>query len=111
VNGSDAPVSSRDPMPFASRQQALWRSNGEIVLNADQRIDIDSAIRAFTINGAKLFGHDDTVGSIEDGKKADIIALSQNIVELAQSGRYPEISETEVTLTVFDGNVVFEQQH
>lgn len=110
VNGSDAPVGGRDPMPFASLQQALWRSNGEVVLNANQRIDIDSAVRAFTINGAKLFGHDETVGSIEVGKKADIIALSQNIVDLAESGRYSEISKTEVTLTVFDGNVVFDQQ-
>ena len=108
VNGSDAPVGGRDPMPFASLQQAVYRGNGEVVLNGDQRIDIHSAIRAFTINGARLFGHDDTVGSIEVGKKADIIALSQNIVELADSGREAEIAQTQVTLTVFNGKIVHE---
>lgn len=108
VNGSDAPVGSRDPMPFTSLQQAVYRSDGDVVLNKAQRIDIHSAIAAFTVNGARLFGHDDEVGTIEVGKKADIIALSQNIVELAESGRPEEIAETEVTLTIFDGRVTFE---
>jgi predicted amidohydrolase YtcJ len=109
VNGSDAPVGGRDPMPFASLQQAVYRGNGEVVLNEDQRIDIHSAIRAFTINGAKLFGHDEMVGTLEAGKKADIIALSQNIVDLAKSGRENEIGDTAVTLTIFNGNVVYER--
>jgi predicted amidohydrolase YtcJ len=109
VNGSDAPVGGRDPIPFVSLQQAVSRSNGEVVLNENQRIDIHSAIEAFTINGARLFGHDDAVGSIEVGKKADIIALSQNIVELAETGRPHEISGTEVTLTIFDGRIVHDK--
>ena len=106
VNGSDAPVGSRDPMPFVSLQQAIYRSDGEVVLNEAQRIDVHSAIEAFTINGARLMGHDDRVGSLEVGKKADIIALDRNIVELAESGRPEQIGETTVTLTIFDGDVV-----
>ena len=109
VNGSDAPVGSRDPMPFVSLQQAVYRSDGEVVMNEAQRIDIHSAIAAFTINGARLFGHDDSVGSIEVGKKADIIALSQNIVELADGGAPEEISNTEVTLTLFDGRITHDR--
>jgi hypothetical protein len=109
VNGSDAPVGSRDPMPFSSLQQAVYRGNGEVILNADQRIDIHSAIAAFTLNGAKLMRHDDKLGSIETGKTADLIVLSQNIVKLAENGEPYKIGDTEVTLTVFDGNVVYEQ--
>lgn len=109
VNGSDAPVGNRDPMPFASLQQAVTRSNGEVVMNAAQRVDIHSAIAAFTINGAKLFGHDAKLGSLEVGKIADIIALDQNIVDLANNGRAADIGSTKVTLTVFDGGVVFER--
>lgn len=70
--------------------------------------EIVSAIAAFTINGAKLFDHDGTVGSIEVGKKADIIALNRNVVELAETGRASEIGTTEVTLKIFDGEIVFE---
>ena len=109
VNGSDAPVGNRDPMPFASLQQAVTRSNGDVVLNEDQRIDIHSAIAAFTINGAKLFGHDDRLGSIEVGKTADIIVLNQNIVELAENGDAHKISETGVEMTIFDGRIVYER--
>ena len=108
VNGSDAPVSNRNPVPFSSLQQAITRSNGDVVLNENQRVDVHSAIAAFTINGAKLFGHEDKLGSIEVGKTADIIALSQNIVELADQGRAQEIADTAVVMTVFDGRVVYE---
>ncbi len=109
VHGSDAPVDSRDPRPMENLQQAIFRSNGETVLNEAQRIDIHSAIAAFTINGARLMGHDDMLGSIEIGKTADLIVLSQNIVELAEGGEPYRIGETKVTMTLFDGNVVYEQ--
>jgi len=109
VNGSDAPVGSRDPMPFASLGQAITRSNGELVMNESERIDVHSAIAAFTINGARLFGHDDRLGSIEAGKTADIIVLNQNIVELAEAGRPAQINATQVTMTVFDGEIVYER--
>ena len=109
VNGSDAPVGNRDPMPFSSLQQAVYRGNGEMILNENQRIDVHSAIAAFTINGARLFGHDDRLGSIEVGKTADIIAISQNIVDLADAGRANEIGGTKVTMTVFDGRVIYER--
>lgn len=110
VNGSDAPVGSRDPMPFVSLQQSIFRSDGELVMNADERIDVHSAIAAFTINGARLFGHDDKFGSIEVGKTADIIAVDQNIVALAEGGEPYKIGETGVLLTVFDGRVVYERE-
>lgn len=109
VNGSDAPVGSRDPMPFASLQQSVYRSDGTLVMNAEERIDIHSAIAAFTRNGAKLFGHADRLGIIQAGKTADIIAISQNIVELADRGEPQRIGDTRVTLTIFDGKVVYEQ--
>ena len=109
VNGSDAPVGSRDPMPFASLQQALYRSDGDVVLNEAERIDVHSAIAAFTINGARLMTHDDRLGSIETGKIADLIVLSQNIVELAEKGEIHKIGDTEVTTTIFDGKVVYAQ--
>jgi len=109
VNGSDAPVGSRNPMPLVSLQHAITRGNDGVALNPKESIDIHSAIAAFTINGAKLFGHEQQVASIEAGKIADIIVLDQNIVELADSGQPERIGETRVKMTVFDGKVVFER--
>ena len=53
-------------------------------------------------------GHEDVLGSIEVGKKADLIALSQNIVLLSETGATNRIADTQVTLTVFDGNIIFD---
>jgi predicted amidohydrolase YtcJ len=109
VHGSDAPVDTRDPRPFENLLQSIYRSNGEAVMNADQRLDIDSAIRAFTINGARLFGHADRLGSIEVGKIADLVAIDRNLVTLANSPDIEDIAGTQVMLTVFEGRVIYER--
>lgn len=67
-------------------------------------------LAAYTINGARLMGHDNKLGSIEVGKIADLIVLNQNIVNLAQNGQADRIGETQVDMTIFDGNVVFERE-
>jgi mannose-6-phosphate isomerase-like protein (cupin superfamily) len=108
VAGSDAPVDTRDPRPFVNIQQAVTRDSETGTFNADQRIDIHAAIAAYTINGAKLFGHQERLGSIEVGKKADLIVLDRNLVELAEAGRANEIGKTQVRLTIFDGKVIYE---
>lgn len=109
VHGSDAPVGSRDPMPLVSLQQAVTRGNDGVVLNPKESLDIHSAIAAFTINGARLMGHQDELGSIAAGKIADIIVLDHNIVELAEGGHPELIGNTKVEMTLFDGRVVYER--
>jgi len=112
MGGSDAPVGSRDPLTFASIEQAISRSDGQFVLNPNERLDIHEAIAAYTINGAKYFGKSDELGSIETGKIADLIVLDRNIVELSK-GDYDTaagIAETQVEMTIFDGNIVYQKQ-
>lgn len=106
--GSDAPVDTRDPIPFVSMEQALTRAEGDRVLNASQRIGIHDALEAYTINGARLLSHDEQLGSIEPGKLADLIVLDQNVVELAEQGAADRISDTKVLLTIFDGRIVYD---
>ncbi len=45
-------------------------------------VDAHQAIRMATINGAKALGMDDTVGSLEIGKAADMIAIDFSAIEL-----------------------------
>ncbi|MBW2495409.1 MAG: amidohydrolase family protein [Deltaproteobacteria bacterium] len=108
IAGSDAPVDTRDPRPFVNIQQAVTRDSAVGTFNADQRIDIHEAIAAYTINGAEFFGHQERLGSIEVGKKADLIAIDRNLIELADAGRAGEIGETRVVLTIFDGKAIYE---
>jgi hypothetical protein len=107
VHGSDAPVGTRKPIPLVNLQMAVTRGS-EVALNPKEAIDVHQAIAALTINGARLFKHQDRLGSIEVGKIADLVVLDQNIVALAENDEAGRISETQVLLTVFNGKVVFE---
>ena len=109
VAGSDAPVDTRDPRPFVNIAQAVTRAGADgSVLNAAHAIDILDAIDAYTINGARLFGHDAQTGSLEVGKLADLTVVDRDLISLAGSGAAQEISEAGVMMTLFEGQVVFE---
>ena len=114
TGGSDAPVDQRDPAPFLHIEQAITRDMEDQpdvpALNADERIDIHSALAAYTINSARAMSQAEKLGSLEVGKLADLVVVDQDVVALAESGRAHEISETQVLLTLFEGKVVFEQE-
>jgi predicted amidohydrolase YtcJ len=60
------------------------------------------AIAAYTIGGATMLGIENEVGTIEVGKKANLILLSQNLFEIDPG----EIPRTKVLGTMFDGQIV-----
>ncbi len=70
----------------------------------EERITVEEAIRAYTINNAKAALEDDIRGSIEAGKLADITVFDRNLLAIPHG----EILEAEVLMTIVDGKVVFE---
>ena len=48
------------------------------VLYAEERVDRDTMIAAYTINGAKALGMDKEIGTVEVGKLADFVILEEN---------------------------------
>lgn len=79
---------------------------GRILGPEDQVLTLAEAVKAYTLGGAKMLGIEDQVGSIEVGKKADMILLSQNLFEIDPD----EIPQTEVLATMFDGRIVYNVQ-
>lgn len=70
----------------------------------EQKIDLEEAIRAYTIEGARATFDGDVRGSIRVGKRADLVVLDRNLFTVP-----PEtLLETEVELTMIDGRIVFE---
>ena len=67
-------------------------------------VGVEEAIRMMTINAASAMGIDEGVGSIEVGKMADVIILTNDIL-----GADPEtaIAANEVSATMIDGAVEY----
>ena len=107
VGGSDYFVTSIDPL--LAIEVALTRqdpdTNGGPSLNADESVDLETMIAAYTINGAYQMALDDVQGSIEVGKRADLVVLDRNLFDIPAS----EISEATVLMTIFDGRTVYER--
>jgi predicted amidohydrolase YtcJ len=86
----------------AITRQDPWTNDG-LHLNEDESVDLATMIDAYTINGAYQMKLDDVQGSIEVGKRADLVVLDRNLFEIAAS----EISEASVVMTIFDGKIVY----
>ena len=88
---------------------ALWAvvarkdaDTGEVI-TPDQRISREDALRALTINAAYLSFDEDKKGSIELGKLADLVVLSDDLFAVPED----QIREIEVVMTMVDGKVVY----
>lgn len=105
--GSDWSIDEMDP--FLAIEVALTRQNpftdSGPALNVGERIDLDTALRAYTFNVAYAMGLEREVGSIEVGKRADLVVLDRNLFEIPAYS----ISEANALLTMIDGEVVFER--
>ena len=77
---------------------------GSRLLNEDERLDLETALEAYTINGAFLMQQEDITGSIEVGKFADLVVLEENLFEVKSS----QIGEVKVLMTMFDGEIIYQ---
>ncbi len=69
----------------------------------EERIDVETALRAYTINNAYAAFEEAIKGSISPGKLADIVVLDRNIFEIDPM----EIKDAQVTMTVLGGEVIY----
>lgn len=73
------------------------------VYGADEAITREEAIRAYTATGAYLNFEEDIKGSIEPGKFADMIVLSDDILSVTDE----QIMDIQVLGTYVDGKLVY----
>jgi predicted amidohydrolase YtcJ len=115
------------PDPFVAMQQAVirrvWRSPAtsgipggsldgagqggavetQTVYEPQERVSVQTAVDAYTRGGAYAAAHDDQVGTLEPGKAADLIVLSQDVFQVEPD----EIAKTRVRTTLVGGKVVY----
>jgi len=71
----------------------------------EQRLTIEEAIRAYTLNNAWAAFEENIKGSIKEGKLADLVVLDRDILSRPSE----EMLQTEVLFTFFDGRIVYEK--
>ena len=103
VGGSDWDVSSYNP--FCAFQTAVTRTGGkgQKPLNIEERIPLTTAVDAYTINAAFAMKQDATTGSLEVGKRADLVVLDRDIFTVDPD----TIADTKVLATYLDGRLVY----
>jgi predicted amidohydrolase YtcJ len=106
--GSDWPVVTLSPWPglqnAVTRQTTEGEPEGGWI--PSERIGLADAIKGYTLNAAFAGHRENTEGSLEPGKVADLIIISQNVFEVDPH----RLVDTKVTLTMVGGRVVYEQQ-
>ena len=102
---SDAPVVNPNPIHGIYAAVTRKTETGQTVA-PEEAVSVMQAIRTYTAFGAYASFEEDIKGSIEPGKLADLVLLSNNILEISPE----EILNTTVDLTMIDGEIVFDKQ-
>ena len=102
---SDWNVAEMDPM--VGIYTAITRADldGTESWVPEETVDIETAIRAYTMGGAHVVFAEDRRGSITFGKQADLVVLSDDLFAAAE-GDPRRVLDVRVTFTVVDGKVV-----
>lgn len=99
--GTDSPVASFRPLDTIA--SAVQRETCEgASLGTEERIPVLEAVRAYTINAAHSFFQEDSRGSLEKGKLADLVVLDGPLLQTAPG----DIASLNVDCTILNGEVV-----
>ncbi len=104
--GSDSPVAPLNPL-FGVYAAVTRRTLDDKNPNGwipEQKITIDETVRAFTFGSAYAEFQDDIKGTLEVGKLADFVILSDDIFTIDQV----KIWDVKVLMTIVDGKVAYE---
>jgi predicted amidohydrolase YtcJ len=104
TNGTDAPVEDVDPIASFNSTVTRKLSNGE-VFYPDQRMSRIDALKSYTIKGAYAAFEEDTRGSLKQGKYADMVVLSRDIMTVPED----QIPTAEVMYTIVGGRIRYKK--
>ena len=110
--GSDFPASGAGTLGLSPiiqiemghTRQEFGQADAPVQPRESERLSVESLVRGFTIDAAYQLHLEDQIGSIEVGKKADLVVLDQDIFSVDAYA----IHKTNVKMTVMDGEIVYE---
>ena len=108
--GSDAAqISTLDPWLMIYYMVTGKNAAGQLI-NPGQLLTRAEALRLYTAGNGWFFREEDQLGSIEPGKLADVVALSEDYLD---PNKVPDeaIKRIKSVLTIVDGRVVYDAMH
>jgi predicted amidohydrolase YtcJ len=104
--GSDWPVVTLNPWPglqmLLTRETAEGKPEGG--WHPNERLSLEQGIQGYTMGGALSAKREKTEGSIEVGKQADVIIISQDLFKIAPN----RIGNTKALMTMVGGKIVYQ---
>ncbi|MBE6036072.1 MAG: amidohydrolase [Clostridiales bacterium] len=96
------------PVTAPNMLHSVWCAVNRIgrsgtVIGEDQKVSVYDALRAVTIEGAYQYFEEDSKGTLEPGKRADLVILDRSPLETDPM----EIKDIKVLETVKDGRTVY----
>ncbi len=106
--GTDWPVSDLNPMLglYAAVARKDTSGNPPDGWFREECLTMEEALKAYTLGSAYAEGTEKEKGSIEPGKLADIVVLTQNLMNIPPE----DILITEVIYTILGGSIVFQKE-
>lgn len=97
---SDAPMAPLSPLTL------MWTAVNRVTINGNanvvsEKISVDNALKAVTINAAWIMGREDSIGSIFAGKSADLTVLEEDPYNVDPT----HIKDIEIWGTMFEGEL------
>jgi predicted amidohydrolase YtcJ len=106
--GSDFPVESADPRlglyAAVTRQDLLGKPAGGWL--PAERLTREEALRGFTLDAAWSLFLEKEVGSLEVGKRADLVVFARDIMAVPEA----EIPKVDVDMTLVEGEIVHQRE-
>lgn len=103
--GNDSPIETenqfRNIYALVTRQDPSGTPEGG--WHPEERISLDDALKMVTIGGAYATGEEDIKGSIEVGKLADLIIVSDDPYAVKPS----DIKDIKVLMTIVNGDIIY----
>lgn len=101
---SDWPMTAQTFQPLQVIEWAVTRTG----FRPEEALSIRQSLRAYTAEAARAIGVEDRIGSIEPGKKADLVVLERN--PIGAEAKPAELAGIPVRMTLLGGSVVFEDR-
>jgi predicted amidohydrolase YtcJ len=101
--GTDFPIA--DINPLQTIKMAVTRDTGDMIFHAENKIELNECIKAYTVNNAYASFNEKREGAIDTGKYADFVIMEDDLFSIPRG----EIGKAKVLITYFKGEEVYSQ--